>query len=131
MGAQQNAARMGDKVKHNNPHCHAPIHPPAPTPTPQPHSCSQGHPLMMNCAPTVMINSMQAATVTSQTIPCIEVPCVPGGPGLVAMGAFTVLIGNLPAARKNDMTAHSSCVAPIPAPVGKIDDSCSSDVKIG
>ena len=35
-------------------------------------------------------------------------------------GSGTVLIGNLPAARVNDMTLHSSCVAPIPSPVGKI-----------
>ena len=31
------AARMTDQVMQNNPHCHAPIHPPAPTPTVVPH----------------------------------------------------------------------------------------------
>jgi hypothetical protein len=46
--------------------------------------------------------------------------CVPGGPGQIMLGAFTCLIGNMPAARINDMTMHSSCVAPIPSPVGKI-----------
>ena len=31
------AARLGDMMKQDTPHCHAPIHPPAPTPTPVPH----------------------------------------------------------------------------------------------
>ena len=35
------AARMGDMVKQDAPHCHAPIHPPAPTPTPVPHPALQ------------------------------------------------------------------------------------------
>jgi uncharacterized Zn-binding protein involved in type VI secretion len=39
---------------------------------------------------------------------------------MIALGSFTVLIGNMPAARVNDMTAHTSCVAPIPGPTGKI-----------
>jgi hypothetical protein len=30
------------------------------------------------------------------------------------------MIGSLPAARVNDMTAHTACVAPIPSPTGKI-----------
>ena len=33
----QPAARVGDNIKQDTPHCHAPIHPPAPTPTPAPH----------------------------------------------------------------------------------------------
>ncbi len=39
---------------------------------------------------------------------------------MISQGSATVLINNLPAARINDMTAHVSCVAPIPAPVGKV-----------
>ncbi|MCU0715297.1 MAG: hypothetical protein MUD03_04135 [Pirellula sp.] len=31
------AARVGDQILQDGPHCHAPIHPAAPTPTPQPH----------------------------------------------------------------------------------------------
>jgi uncharacterized Zn-binding protein involved in type VI secretion len=124
------AARMTDKCKHTSPHCHAPIHPPAPTPTPQPHSCIM-ETLVSACAPTVMINSLSAATATSQTTPCMEPPCIPAGPGMIALGSMTVMVGNLPAARKGDMVAYSSCVAPIPGPVGKVDSPCSSDVVIG
>jgi uncharacterized Zn-binding protein involved in type VI secretion len=125
------AARMTDKCKHNNPHCHAPIHPPAPTPTPMPHSCAIGETIVLNCAPTVMINNLPAATMTSQTTPCTEPPCIPAGPGMIMIGSFTVLIANMPAARKDDMVLYSSCVAPIPSPMGKVDGPCSPDVDIG
>jgi uncharacterized Zn-binding protein involved in type VI secretion len=124
------AARMTDNCKHTSPHCHAPIHPPAPAPTPMAHSCIM-EAIMMNCAPTVMINNMQAATVMSQTMMCMEPSCIPGGPGMISMGEPTVLIANMPAARKGDMVAYASCVGPIPGPMGKIDSPCSSDVKIG
>ena len=112
------AMRMGDMIKQDTPHCHAPIHPPAPVPTPIPHP---GLPLTIvsACCMTVMIGSAPAATLTSMSTPCMLPGCVPGGPGMIAMGSSTVMIGNLPAARLNDMTAHSSCVAPIPSPVGK------------
>ena len=59
------AARMTDKTKHDSPHCHAPIHPPAPAPTPVPHPCIM-ETIVSACAPTVMINNLQAATMTSQ-----------------------------------------------------------------
>jgi hypothetical protein len=59
------------------------------------------------------------------------VPCVPGGPGIIAQGSATVLIGKLPAARMNDATAHASCVAPIPGPKGQIMPPCCPTVKIG
>jgi uncharacterized Zn-binding protein involved in type VI secretion len=39
---------------------------------------------------------------------------------MVMMGSTTVLIGGLPAARVGDQTLHSSCVAPIPSPMGQI-----------
>ena len=37
----------------------------------------------MNTAPTVMINNLPAATMTSQTEPCKLIPCVPNGPGVI------------------------------------------------
>lgn len=124
------AGRMTDKVMHDGPHCHAPIHPPAPVPTPVPHPCMT-HKLMVACSPTVMINGLAAATVTSITTPCNEVPCVPAGPGMVAMGSFTVIITGFPSARVNDLVAFTSCVAPIPCPTGKIIPPCSPNVIIG
>ena len=113
------AARMTDNTLHDGPHCHAPIHPPAPTPTPMPHPPIP-FPILLNCAPTVMIANLPAATVGSMTVPCTIPPCIPGGPGSVAMGSATVMIANKPAARVGDLVAFSSCVAPIPSPTGKI-----------
>ncbi len=114
----QPAARMGDLVKQDAPHCHAPIHPPAPTPTPVPHPAL---PLaIIKGAPNVLIGGLPAARATDQTLPCMLPGCVPGGPGMIAKGSMTVFIGGLPAARVNDLTAHASCVAPIPSPVGKV-----------
>jgi uncharacterized Zn-binding protein involved in type VI secretion len=81
--------------------------------------------------PTVKINNLEAAVVTSQTKPCMLPSCVPAGPGIVAMGSATVLIGFLPAARVNDMVAFASCIAPIPSPTGKIIPPCSPNVIIG
>jgi uncharacterized Zn-binding protein involved in type VI secretion len=39
---------------------------------------------------------------------------------MIMMGSTTVLISSLPAARVGDQTLHSSCVAPIPSPMGQI-----------
>ena len=112
------AARIGDRVRQDSPHCHAPIHPSAPVPTPSAHPAL---PLtIIKGAPTVLIGNQPAAQVGSTTTPCTLPACVPGGPGIVAKGSTSVMIGGLPAARVNDLTAHPSCVAPIPAPVGKI-----------
>ena len=114
----QPAARVGDNVLQNGPHCHAPIHPAAPVPTPVPHP-----PLplaIMMGATTVLIGNMPAARVADQTAPCMLPGCVPNGPGLIAQGSATVLIENMPAARVGDMTSHPGCVAPIPAPTGSI-----------
>ena len=112
------AARMGDQMLQTAPHCHAPIHPPAPVPTPVPHP---GVPLaIVKGAPNVLIGKMMAARMTDTSAPCLLPGCVPGGPGMIALGSTTVLIGKLPAARVGDMTIHSSCVAPIPSPTGKI-----------
>jgi uncharacterized Zn-binding protein involved in type VI secretion len=50
---------------------------------------------------------------------------------MISMGSGTVLIGGLPAARVGDMTAHMSCVAPIPSPVGKVMPPGAPTVLIG
>jgi uncharacterized Zn-binding protein involved in type VI secretion len=121
---------MTDNALHDSPHCHAPIHPPAPTPTPLPHPPIPLQ-IVSNCAPTVMINNLPAATVGSMTIPCLVPPCVPGGPGVIAMGSATVLIGGKPAARVGDLVSFTSCVAPIPSPTGKILPPGSATVIIG
>jgi uncharacterized Zn-binding protein involved in type VI secretion len=123
------AARVGDMVLQPAPHCHAPMHPPAPVPTPVPHPAL---PLaILKGCPTVLIGGQPAATVTSETAPCMLPGCVPGGPGMVTLGSMTVLIGGLPAARMGDMTSHLSCVAPLPSPVGKIMPPCCLTVMIG
>jgi len=124
------AARKTDNVLHDNPHCHAPIHPPAPVPTPVPHPPIP-HPILTATQPTIKINNLEAATVTSQTKPCTIPPCVPNGPGMVSKGSSSVLFCNLPAARLGDMVAWSGCVAPIPSPTGKIIPPCSPTVIIG
>jgi len=112
------AARMTDMVLQDSPHCHAPIHPPAPVPTPSAHPAL---PLaIIKGEATVLIGNMPAARLTDATAPCTLPGCVPGGPGMISLGSATVLIGNMPAARVGDMTAHTACVAPIPGPTGKI-----------
>ncbi len=124
------AARKTDMMKQDSPHCHAPIHPPAPVPTPVPHP---GLPLTMTSLTAMMtkINNLEAAVVGTMSTPCTLPSCVPNGPGMVAKGSATVFIEGRPAARANDMTAHTGCVAPIPAPVGKIMPPCSPTVMIG
>ena len=112
------AARVGDKVLQDAPHCHAPIHPAAPVPTPVPHPAI---PLtIITGAFNVLIKGQPAARITSITTPCSLPSCVPNGPGMVAMGSSKVLVGGLPAARVGDMTIHAGCVAPIPSPTGKV-----------
>jgi len=123
------AARVGDMVKQDAPHCHSPIHPAAPVPAPAPHP---GLPLaIIKGATNVMIGGKPAARSTDTTAPCMLPGCVPGGPGMVALGSKSVMIGKLPAARINDMTAHTACVAPIPSPVGKILPPGEPKVQIG
>nr|HEX4313317.1 PAAR domain-containing protein [Kofleriaceae bacterium] len=120
-----NAARLTDRVQHDQPHCHAahgmsPVaHPPAP------------HQLVVNGAPSVFINHLPAATLMSQSEPCSHVGCAPNGPGVVARGSAKVLIGNQPAARAGDLVHHAGCVAPIPSPTGTILGPCSPNVLIG
>lgn len=124
------AARQGDKILQDAPHCHAPIHPPAPTPTPLAHP-PKPWAIVGACAPTVMIDGKPAAVVGSISEPCILPSCVPNGPGVVAKGSATVFHCNLPAARASDLTNHAGCVAPIPSPTGKILPPCSTKVIIG
>jgi hypothetical protein len=50
---------------------------------------------------------------------------------MIMKTSVTVTIGGLGAARVNDMTAHLSCVAPIPAPVGKVMPPGEPTVTIG
>lgn len=112
------AARVGDVILQQSPHCHAPIHPPAPVPTPSAHPAV---PLTLTSGvPNVLIGGQPAATLGSISTPCALPGCVPGGPGVVVHGATRVLIAGAPAARVGDPTSHSSCVAPIPAPTGQI-----------
>jgi uncharacterized Zn-binding protein involved in type VI secretion len=112
------AARLGDIVLQNNPHCHAAIHPPAPVPTTLPHP-PMPLPIEMG-SPTVLIGGAPAARVSDETMICALPTCVPGGPGVIAKGSATVMINNLPAARVGDLVMHGSCVAPVGAPTGKI-----------
>jgi uncharacterized Zn-binding protein involved in type VI secretion len=124
------AARVGDNAIHDGPHCHAPIHPPAPVPTPVAHPPLPLAFIPPGC-PTVTINNMAAIRVSDKTKPCSLPSCVPAGPGMVSKGSATVTIGNLPAARAGDMVAFPTCVAPLPSPTGKILPPCSPTVKIG
>ncbi|CAH1676169.1 hypothetical protein CHELA1G11_14092 [Hyphomicrobiales bacterium] len=57
--------------------------------------------------------------------------CLPGGPGIVSAASSTVFIGGLPAARVGDETLHAACVAPIPAPTGRIQSPGCPTVLIG
>ena len=125
-----NAARNGDNIKQHGPHCHAAIHPPAPVPTPMAHP-AQNMRIISQTSATVFINKQQAATLSSQTVPCAMGSCVPAGPGIIANGSLTVLIEGKPAARVGDMTAHSSCVAPIPSLIGSVQPPGSPNVFIG
>jgi uncharacterized Zn-binding protein involved in type VI secretion len=112
------AARAGDFVRHNAPHCHAPIHPPAPVPTPLPHP-PQPFLIVAGC-PTVTIGGKAAARVGDQTANCNLASCVPGGPGIVLVGSGTVTIGGKPAARVGDLVSYPGCVGPIPSPLATI-----------
>ena len=114
------AARLGDMVLQNAPHCHAPIHPAALVPTPVPHPAM---PLaIITGEPTVLIGGKPAARMTDETMICLLAACVPGGPGMISPATVskTVLIGGLPAARVGDLSQHPACVAPIPSPIGTI-----------
>jgi len=86
---------------------------------------------MPPCAPTVLIGGLPAARVGDMTKICTLVPCIPGGPGVIAKGSFKTMISNQPAARLGDATLHSGCVGPIPSPNGNIMPPCCPKVLIG
>ena len=69
------AARVGDEVLQEGPHCHAPMHPAAPVPTPAPHPPM---PLpIIKGSPNVTIGGRPAARVGDQTEPCDIPACAP------------------------------------------------------
>lgn len=121
---------MTDNVLHDMPHCHAPMHPPAPTPTPLPHPPMPLQ-LMQAVVPTVLINNLPAAVVTTMTVPCMIPSCMPGPPGIVSLGSMSVFTGGFPAARMGDLVVFPGCIGPIPGPTGKIIPPCSLNVIIG
>jgi uncharacterized Zn-binding protein involved in type VI secretion len=125
----QPAARIGDTVLQDGPHCHAPIHPAALVPTPLPHPPM---PLpIVSGSPNVTIGGQPAARVTDETEPCLIPACIPGGPGMIAKGSATVTINDLPAARLSDITTHEACIGPIPGPSGMITGPGCETVLIG
>jgi uncharacterized Zn-binding protein involved in type VI secretion len=113
------AARVGDNVLQQAPHCHAPIHPAALVPTPVAHPALPLA-IMPPGGVTVMIGGAPAARLGDMTLPCILPSCVPAGPGVIIKASATVTICGQPAARVGDTTDHASCVAPIPSPTGQI-----------
>ncbi|MFC7399195.1 PAAR domain-containing protein [Chelatococcus sp. GCM10030263] len=98
-----------------------------------PAPCSHpGLPLaLIKGEPRVLIGSLPAVRIGDVSLPCQLPGCLPGGPGVVTGGSRTVLIGGLPAARVGDATTHPACVAPIPAPSGRILPPGSTTVVIG
>lgn len=123
------AARVGDFARHNTPHCHAAIHPPAPVPTPLAHAPIP-YAIQGGCS-TVKIGGQAAVRVGDATMNCNIPGCVPGGPGIVVAGSATVTIGGKPAARVGDVVSYPSCVGPIPCTVATIVAPGSQTVTIG
>lgn len=62
-----------------------------------------GGPILPPCAITVLTGMLPQARVTDMCV------CV-GPPDVIAIGSFTVLVMNLPAARLGDMTAHGGVI---------------------
>lgn len=62
-----------------------------------------GGPITGPGAPTVLICFLPAAVVTDMCV------CV-GPPDTIVKGSMTVMIGNKPAARMGDMTAHGGSI---------------------
>ena len=62
-----------------------------------------GGPILPPGVPTVLINSLPAATLSTMCT------CV-GPPDTIVMGSGTVLIGGMPAARLGDSTAHGGTI---------------------
>jgi uncharacterized Zn-binding protein involved in type VI secretion len=62
-----------------------------------------GGPILPPCCPTVLTAMLPQARVTDMAF------CV-GPPDIIVLGSFTVLVGDLPAARMLDLTAHGGTI---------------------
>jgi uncharacterized Zn-binding protein involved in type VI secretion len=62
-----------------------------------------GGPILPPCEPTVLIGMLPAARV-GDMLTCV------GPPDTIAKGSMTVMIGNKPAARLLDLTAHGGTI---------------------
>lgn len=62
-----------------------------------------GGPILPPCAITVLTGMLPQARITDLAT------CV-GPPDMIALGSFTVLVCNLPAARLGDITAHGGTI---------------------
>lgn len=76
------------------------------------HTCAMcpppaGAPIVIPCAPNVLIGNLPAARMTDI---CVCVPPPPMGGDAIITGAFTVLINGLPAARMTDLTVKGGVV---------------------
>jgi uncharacterized Zn-binding protein involved in type VI secretion len=127
------AARVGDKVMQDvAAHCHNPAHPHGPVVGPESHPAKPLAIVPPGSANVKFDNKSAARQIVDQSKPCKLPGCIPGGPGIIAKASKTVLINKFfGAAREGDMTAHFSCIAPVPSPKGKIVPPCSNTVKIG
>jgi len=90
------AARMTDTML-----CPLVTPPPPPPAPPAPHV---GGPIMMVCAPTVIIGNMPAARLTDMCL------CMGFIPNPIVMGSPTVITFNMPQARIMDPNAHGGMV---------------------
>lgn len=122
------AARVGDIVRHDTPHCHAAIHGSPRAPAPLAHAPqSLG---IITGSPDVKIGGQPSVRQGDQTAPCIPAGCVPGGPGQILIGSATVKINGKAAARAGDVVLFAGCAGPIPCTTAKVVVG-SSNVNIG
>lgn len=124
---------MGDMVVQTPPaHCHMiPGHPTPGGPVPMPVPPAPPLKLMVNTSVNVMVGGQPFVTQLTMTTPCILPACTPAGPGQVQLGSMTVKVNMKAAGRMGDMTQHSTCVGPVPAPVGKIMGPGAPTVMVG
>ena len=79
-----------------------------------------GGPIMPMCAPTVLTGSMPQARISDKAL------CT-GPVDMIAVGAFTVLVKGMPAARMGDMTVHGGAIV-MGFPTVLIGDAGSANV---
>ena len=79
-----------------------------------------GGPIMPVCAPTVLTGKLPQARVMDQAM------CT-GPTDMIALGAFTVLVKGMPAARMGDMTVHGGMIV-MGLPTVLIGDAGSASV---